>query len=229
MYFDIVHHAACQYTNTVLNVCFRTHMWADQCSWWTPQIQTRAQEAAFSSPFSPLLPSSPSTGPGAPSPSPSPWTTRPPQHTSSLSTPRWAYTYKTIPVHFWHILNTLLFSQDQDKARPLSRLANLAITITDVQDMDPIFTNLPYSTNIEEDVPLVSITIPTNSTHPQLLFYPCSFYVNLSVSSSPILLYCQHIPLIFDLIAHPKLLLSHVHTPLWLFRRCLERVQEKRG
>ncbi|KAI4812228.1 hypothetical protein KUCAC02_023633, partial [Chaenocephalus aceratus] len=45
---------------------------------------------------------------------------------------------------------------DQDKARPLSRLANLAITITDVQDMDPIFTNLPYSTNIEEDVPLVA-------------------------------------------------------------------------
>ncbi|XP_061692923.1 cadherin-23 [Syngnathoides biaculeatus] len=43
---------------------------------------------------------------------------------------------------------------DQDKTRPLSRLANLAITITDVQDMDPIFTNLPYSTNIEEDVPL---------------------------------------------------------------------------
>ncbi|CAG6017760.1 unnamed protein product, partial [Menidia menidia] len=42
---------------------------------------------------------------------------------------------------------------DQDKVRPLSRLANLAITITDVQDMDPIFTNLPYSTNIEEDVP----------------------------------------------------------------------------
>uniref|UniRef100_A0A8C5NBA4 Cadherin-23 n=1 Tax=Gouania willdenowi TaxID=441366 RepID=A0A8C5NBA4_GOUWI len=43
---------------------------------------------------------------------------------------------------------------DQDKARPLSRLANLAITITDVQDMDPIFTNLPYSTNIEEDIPV---------------------------------------------------------------------------
>ncbi|XP_035848378.1 cadherin-23 isoform X4 [Sander lucioperca] len=43
---------------------------------------------------------------------------------------------------------------DQDKVRPLSRLANLAITITDVQDMDPIFTNLPYSTNIEEDIPL---------------------------------------------------------------------------
>ncbi|XP_028278698.1 cadherin-23 [Parambassis ranga] len=43
---------------------------------------------------------------------------------------------------------------DQDKLRPLSRLANLAITITDVQDMDPIFTNLPYSTNIGEDVPL---------------------------------------------------------------------------
>uniref|UniRef100_A0A3Q0R7E9 Cadherin-related 23 n=1 Tax=Amphilophus citrinellus TaxID=61819 RepID=A0A3Q0R7E9_AMPCI len=43
---------------------------------------------------------------------------------------------------------------DQDKIRPLSRLASLAITITDVQDMDPIFTNLPYSTNIQEDVPL---------------------------------------------------------------------------
>ncbi|XP_039477829.1 cadherin-23 [Oreochromis aureus] len=43
---------------------------------------------------------------------------------------------------------------DQDKLRPLSRLAGLAITITDIQDMDPIFTNLPYSTNIEEDVPL---------------------------------------------------------------------------
>uniref|UniRef100_A0A671XGE4 Cadherin-23 n=1 Tax=Sparus aurata TaxID=8175 RepID=A0A671XGE4_SPAAU len=47
---------------------------------------------------------------------------------------------------------------DQDKLRPLSRLANLAISITDVQDMDPIFTNLPYSTNIEEDIPLVSDT-----------------------------------------------------------------------
>ncbi|KAF7666894.1 hypothetical protein LDENG_00090110 [Lucifuga dentata] len=42
---------------------------------------------------------------------------------------------------------------DQDKERPLSRLANLAITITDVQDMDPIFTNLPYSTNLEENAP----------------------------------------------------------------------------
>ncbi|XP_076021948.1 cadherin-23-like [Genypterus blacodes] len=42
---------------------------------------------------------------------------------------------------------------DQDKERPLSRLTNLAITITDVQDMDPIFTNLPYSTNIEENAP----------------------------------------------------------------------------
>lgn len=41
----------------------------------------------------------------------------------------------------------------------MSRLANLAITITDVQDMDPIFTNLPYSTNIEEGIPLVSTTI----------------------------------------------------------------------
>ncbi|XP_071009786.1 cadherin-23 [Oncorhynchus clarkii lewisi] len=43
---------------------------------------------------------------------------------------------------------------DQDKKRPLSSLSNLAITITDVQDMDPIFTNMPYSTNIEEDAPL---------------------------------------------------------------------------
>uniref|UniRef100_A0A671QN41 Cadherin-23-like n=1 Tax=Sinocyclocheilus anshuiensis TaxID=1608454 RepID=A0A671QN41_9TELE len=42
---------------------------------------------------------------------------------------------------------------DQDKRRPLSSLTNLAITITDVQDMDPIFTNLPYSTNIMEDAP----------------------------------------------------------------------------
>ncbi|XP_037660334.1 cadherin-23 isoform X1 [Choloepus didactylus] len=42
---------------------------------------------------------------------------------------------------------------DQDKNRPLSTLANLAIIITDVQDMDPIFINLPYSTNIYEHSP----------------------------------------------------------------------------
>ncbi|XP_010123109.1 PREDICTED: cadherin-23-like, partial [Chlamydotis macqueenii] len=42
---------------------------------------------------------------------------------------------------------------DQDKSKPLSTLANLAITITDVQDMDPIFINLPYSTNIYENSP----------------------------------------------------------------------------
>ncbi|KAM5240458.1 cadherin-23 isoform 2-T2 [Hipposideros larvatus] len=42
---------------------------------------------------------------------------------------------------------------DQDKTRPLSTLANLAIIITDVQDMDPIFVNLPYSTNIYEHSP----------------------------------------------------------------------------
>nr|XP_035939810.1 cadherin-23 isoform X9 [Halichoerus grypus] len=42
---------------------------------------------------------------------------------------------------------------DQDKTRPLSTLANLAIVITDVQDMDPIFINLPYSTNIYEHSP----------------------------------------------------------------------------
>ncbi|XP_075466718.1 cadherin-23 isoform X5 [Ascaphus truei] len=42
---------------------------------------------------------------------------------------------------------------DQDKAKPLSTLANLAITITDIQDMDPIFMNLPYSTNIHENSP----------------------------------------------------------------------------
>ena len=58
------------------------------------------------------------------------------------------------------LLTFVCFYQDQDKTRPLSRLANLAITITDVQDMDPIFTNLPYSTNIEEDVPLVSVMMP---------------------------------------------------------------------
>uniref|UniRef100_A0A8C6EJR5 Cadherin-23 n=1 Tax=Microcebus murinus TaxID=30608 RepID=A0A8C6EJR5_MICMU len=44
---------------------------------------------------------------------------------------------------------------DQDKTRPLSTLANLAIIITDVQDMDPIFINLPYSTNIYEHSPPV--------------------------------------------------------------------------
>ncbi|XP_045882691.1 cadherin-23 isoform X5 [Meles meles] len=42
---------------------------------------------------------------------------------------------------------------DQDKTRPLSTLANLAIIITDVQDMDPVFINLPYSTNIYEHSP----------------------------------------------------------------------------
>uniref|UniRef100_A0A8D0HFM5 Cadherin-23 n=1 Tax=Sphenodon punctatus TaxID=8508 RepID=A0A8D0HFM5_SPHPU len=42
---------------------------------------------------------------------------------------------------------------DQDKNKPLSTLANLAITITDVQDMDPVFINLPYSTNIYENSP----------------------------------------------------------------------------
>ncbi|XP_058841155.1 cadherin-23 isoform X3 [Acipenser ruthenus] len=42
---------------------------------------------------------------------------------------------------------------DQDKTRPLSTLVNLAITITDVQDMDPVFINLPYSTNIYENSP----------------------------------------------------------------------------
>lgn len=45
--------------------------------------------------------------------------------------------------------------KDQDKTRPLSTLANLAIIITDVQDMDPIFINLPYSTNIHEHSPPV--------------------------------------------------------------------------
>lgn len=49
----------------------------------------------------------------------------------------------------------LCFFQDQDKTRPLSTLANLAIIITDVQDMDPIFINLPYSTNIYEHSPPV--------------------------------------------------------------------------
>ncbi|VFV20957.1 cadherin 23 [Lynx pardinus] len=44
-------------------------------------------------------------------------------------------------------------ARDQDKTRPLSTLANLAIIITDVQDMDPIFINLPYSTNIYEHSP----------------------------------------------------------------------------
>ncbi|XP_042546061.1 cadherin-23 isoform X3 [Dipodomys spectabilis] len=49
---------------------------------------------------------------------------------------------------------------DQDKTRPLSTLANLAIIITDIQDMDPIFINLPYSTNIYEQL----TSIPDFST-----------------------------------------------------------------
>ncbi|CDQ60900.1 unnamed protein product [Oncorhynchus mykiss] len=64
---------------------------------------------------------------------------------------------------------------DQDKKRPLSSLSNLAITITDVQDMDPIFTNLPYSTNIGEDVPPVS----NAKSHPPL------HYFSISSSASP--------------------------------------------
>lgn len=48
-----------------------------------------------------------------------------------------------------------LFFKDQDKNKPLSTLANLAVIITDVQDMDPIFINLPYSTNIYENSPPV--------------------------------------------------------------------------
>ncbi|MCI4376817.1 hypothetical protein PGIGA_G00192640, partial [Pangasianodon gigas] len=43
---------------------------------------------------------------------------------------------------------------DQDKLHPLSSLANLAITLSDIQDRDPIFTNLPYNTNVEEEAPL---------------------------------------------------------------------------
>ncbi|KAJ7397413.1 hypothetical protein BTVI_135806 [Pitangus sulphuratus] len=50
---------------------------------------------------------------------------------------------------------------DQDKNKPLSTLANLAITITDVQDMDPIFINLPYSTNIYENSPPDSVGMPS--------------------------------------------------------------------
>ncbi|XP_045147625.1 cadherin-23-like [Echinops telfairi] len=49
--------------------------------------------------------------------------------------------------------DSLAVPRDQDKTRPLSTLANLAIIITDVQDMDPIFINLPYSTNIYEHSP----------------------------------------------------------------------------
>ncbi|KAJ7984401.1 hypothetical protein DPEC_G00362160 [Dallia pectoralis] len=41
----------------------------------------------------------------------------------------------------------------------LSSLVNLAILITDVQDMNPIFTNLPYSTNLEENVPVVRLLL----------------------------------------------------------------------
>lgn len=57
-----------------------------------------------------------------------------------------------------------LSSKDQDKTRPLSTLANLAIIITDVQDMDPIFINLPYSTNIYEHSPPVRLSRPLETS-----------------------------------------------------------------
>ncbi|XP_048125121.1 cadherin-23-like [Alosa alosa] len=61
---------------------------------------------------------------------------------------------KTLDYEITSTYQLTVNATDQDKRRPLSRLANLAITIIDVQDMDPIFTNLPYSTNIVEGVPL---------------------------------------------------------------------------
>lgn len=114
----------------------------------------------------------------------------------------------------------LCFYQDQDKVRPLSRLANLAITITDVQDMDPIFTNLPYSTNIEEDIPLVS-----NTTLPHItLYYLHAALMWNSVICNPFLSLpsfsvanMSHLSFTLSLTQLP---LSHVHTPFWLFRRC---------
>lgn len=66
----------------------RTHRWAARCSWWTPPIPTRGPGAASSSPSSRPLPSSPSTGPAAPSQLSGRWTTRPPRPISWLSTPR---------------------------------------------------------------------------------------------------------------------------------------------
>lgn len=115
------------------------------------------------------------------------------------------------------ILNfELCFHQDQDKVRPLSRLANLAITITDVQDMDPIFTNLPYSTNIEEDVPLVSNVVLSHCLlcncvicNPFLSLPSFSFANMFHLSSTSSL---------------TQLLLSHVHTHFRLFGRSLEQI-----
>lgn len=120
-----------------------------------------------------------------------------------------------------HKLNfCLCIYQDQDKLRPLSRLANLAISITDVQDMDPIFTNLPYSTNIEEDVPSVSNVVPPDITQQLLLnVKPILF--------PPILFSCQDIPLIVCRIVRPQFSLSH--PSYQLFGWLLEQVQEKYG
>lgn len=68
-------------------------------------------------------------------------------------------------VHNIPLTQCCVSPKDQDKTRPLSTLANLAIIITDVQDMDPIFINLPYSTNIYEHSPPVSPAPSSNGGH----------------------------------------------------------------
>ena len=70
-----------------------------------------------------------------------------------------------------HVCVSVCVHQDQDQ-RPLSRLTNLAILITDIQDMNPVFTNLPYSTNIAEDKPPVSTPTPPPPPPPP----PVSFW-----------------------------------------------------
>ncbi|XP_078716087.1 cadherin-23 [Lampetra fluviatilis] len=57
--------------------------------------------------------------------------------------------YETAEVHQLRINAT-----DQDQRRPLSTITNLLVTVLDVQDTDPYFLGLPYSTSVTENVPL---------------------------------------------------------------------------
>ena len=54
-------------------------------------------------------------------------------------------------------MSVLEFVILQDGDGLLSNVANLLIKIRDVQDKPPYFTNIPYSTNVPENVTEVSI------------------------------------------------------------------------
>lgn len=63
--------------------------------------------------------------------------------------------------------------QDQDQRRPLSTITNLLVTVLDVQDTDPYFLGLPYSTSVTENVPLVSPPAQP-SAHSRNVFSPAT-------------------------------------------------------